>query len=244
MRARLNALGILEEEARSALYRADEDGTKTLDFNEFCTAVREEGALQALVRRCCFSGTISAGGGSSQLTLNGCMRSSMAQLFSMPTGNRVPIAQRLFSTPITWEERCDWVARIRDSLRSSQFPQGVQGLFIGISAMYYSAKTAGIADRIVTKKEAMKALADTLAHTDSTDHRCIANLTLAQEILRFVFADERSCFLFKRNWHADGTSYVAGWVLGWYVTQYEGDTDVREQAVCDIQRVSRGVITR
>jgi len=168
----------------------------------------------------------------------------MVQLFSMPVGNRVPITQRLFSSHVTWEERGEWVERIRDNLRTNHFPQGVQGLFIGISAMYHSAKMAGINDRIVTKKEAMKAFADALSKFDLEDHRGIANLTLSQEMLRWVFADDRSCFLFKRNWKTDDTCYVAGWVLGWYVTQFEGDTDVREQAVCNIQRVSRGVMVR
>jgi len=244
MRARLKSLGIHEGEAHAALHRADANQSKTVDYGEFAAAVQEERTLQALVRRCCFCGTISAGGGSSQLTLTGCVRNSVAQMFSMPIGNRLPVVQRLFSTPVTWEERGDWVERIRDALRSGHFPQGVEGLFVGISAMYHAAKVAGITERIVPKREAMKAFADSLAKLDASDHRNIANLTLVQEIIRWVFDDDRTSFLFKRNWNANGTSYVAGWTLGWYVMQFEGDADVREKSVCDIQRISRGACVR
>jgi len=243
--ARLKALGIHEAEVQAALRRADSDANRILDHEEFSLAVNAECALQAMVRRCCFSGTISAGGGSSQLTLTGCVRNGMAQMFSMPIGNRVPIVGRLFSTPATWEERADWVERIREGLRSSQFPKGVQGLFVGISAMYHAAKVAGVIERIVTKREAMKAFADALAQLDANaDHRSIANLTLAQEIIRWVFDDDYSCMLFKRNWHANGTEYVASWTLGWYVTQFEGDAEVRERSSCNIQRISRGMRVR
>jgi hypothetical protein len=243
--ARLRALGIHEAEVHAALRRAESNANRILDHAEFSRAVDRECALQAMVRRCCFCGTISAGGGSSQLTLTGCVRNTMDQMFSMPIGNRVPIVGRLFSTPVTWEERGDWVERIRDGLRSSQFPKGVQGLFVGISAMYHAAKVAGVTERLVTKREAMKAFADSLARLDANaDHRSIANLTLVQEIIRWVFDDDHSCMLFKRNWHANGTEYVASWTLGWYVMQFEGDAEVRERSSCNIQRISRGMRVR
>jgi len=244
IRAKLKAIGVREGEAHAALHRADADGSKTLEMGEFAAAVQREASLQAVVRRCCFCGTISAGGGSSQLTLTGCVRTGMAQMFSMPIGNRVPVVQRMFSSPVTWEERCDWVELIRDALRANQFPQRVEGLYVGISAMYHAAKAAKITERIIPKQEAMKAIADALAKLDASDCRSIANLTLAQEIIRWVFDDERSCLLFKRDWCFDGNSYVAGWTLGWYVTQFEGDSEVRERSVCNIQRVHRGARDR
>jgi len=236
MRAKLKALGVQEAEAHAALSRADSNENKFLEYDEFSAAIHDEDTLQALVRKCCFCGTISAGGGSSQLTLTGCTRNAMVQMFSMPLGNRLPSSQRLFSKPVTWEERGEWVERIRDSLRSNHFPQQVTGLFVGIAAMYYAAKVAGIAERIVSKKEAMEALADALAKLDASDDRNIANLTLVQEIIRWVFDDERSCLLFKRAWNANGASYIATWTLGWYIMQFEGDVDVRERSVCNIQR--------
>merc|ERR1712066_776004 len=105
-------------------------------------------------------------------------------------------------------QRSEWVERIRNGLRNSRFPQGVEGLFVGISAMYHAAKVAGITDRIVPKREAMRAFADAVAQLDASDHRSVANLTLVKEIIGWVFDDERSCLLFKRNWVAGGTSYV------------------------------------
>jgi len=243
--ARLKALGIHQAEVHAALHRADSDANRILDHAEFSGAVDRESALQAMVRQCCFCGTISAGGGSSQLTITGCVRNGMAQMFSMPIGNRVPIVGRMFSTPVTLEERGDWVERIRDGLRSSQFPKRVQGLFVGISAMYHAAKVAGVTERLVTKREAMKAFADALARLDANaDHRSIANLILVQEIIRWVFDDDHSCMLFKRNWRANGTEYVASWTLGWYVTQFQGDAEVRERSSCNMQRIARGVRVR
>merc|ERR1712050_359052 len=90
----------------------------------------------------------------------------------------------------------------------------------------------------------MRAFADALAVLDASDHRTVANLTLVKEIVGWVFDDERSCLLFKRNWVADGTSYIAGWTLGWYVTQFEGDAKVRSASACNIQAMARGRIAR
>jgi len=72
----------------------------------------------------------------------------------------------------------------------------------------------------------------------------VANLTLVKEIITWVFDDERSCLLFKRNWTAGGNSHVAGWTLGLYVTQFEGDREARERSCVSIQRLFRGMRMR
>jgi len=162
----------------------------------------------------------------------------------MPLGNRVPIVQKLFSEIVTWEERSDWVERIRGSLYANRFPTSVCGLYVGISAMYHAAKFAGISDRIVTKQEAVAALASALSKVNASDHRTIANLTLVKTVIDWVFEDNKSCLLFKRNWSSEGNTFVAGWVLGWYVSQFEDYTASATHAVCSIQRVARGWKTR
>merc|ERR1712139_421351 len=109
-------------------------------------------------------------------------RGSMAQLFSMNVGNRVPIVEKLFSAEVTWEERSEWVERIRMGLRGNNFPRRVRGLFIGISAMYHAVKAAGCADRIISKGEVVTALAEKLKTLNLSDHRSVANLTLVKEV--------------------------------------------------------------
>jgi len=239
-RARLKALGIPEDQALECLRKADADMSGALKRDEFAAAVGKDTLLQAMVRRCTFSGTISAGGGSSQLSLAGLERGGATQLYSLPVGNRFPIINRMFSKPVEIDERSLWVERIRDGLRSSSFPQGVTGLFVGISAMYYAAKAAGVANRIVAKQEVVLKLSDTLSKVDVNDHRTVANLTLVKEIISWTFDENKSCFLFKRNWRAGGTEHVAGWTLGWYVTQYEADAEVRNHCACEVQRQVRG----
>jgi len=241
----LRALGVGEDEVMTALKRADSNGDEALDYEEFVAAAASEPTFQALVRRCAFAGTISAGGGSSQLTLTSCVRNSLPQLFSMPVGNRVPIVQRLFSEEVTWQQRSDWIERIRSGLRASQFPRGLSGFYVAISAMYHAAKASGINDRLVTKSEAIAAFASLLAKLDAKDHRSIANVTLVKEIITWVFDDETSVLLFKRNWSTAGsTTYVAGWTLGMYCTQFEMDEDCRERSACIIQKHIRGTSVR
>jgi len=238
--ARLKSLGIHKSKVQSALKRVDADSGGSIKFEDFAAAVRSDPSLEVLVRRCLFSGTISAGGGSSQLSLTSCSIQSTAQLFSMPLGNRAPIVQSMFSTPVTNDEKCLWVERIRDSLAHSKYPQALCGLFVGISAVYHACKQAGLADRVVGKLEVIKGLSDALSKLDGTDHRQVANLMLVKELISYSFDDERSCFLFKRNWHAGGSSHVATWTLGWYVSQFEGDYEVREGCVTNMQRIARG----
>jgi len=239
-KARLATLGISAQEVEAVLGRANTDGDGQLDIKEFKEAVGTEPSFQAMIRRCTFCGTISAGGGSSQLTLTGYMRNSMPQLYSMAIGNRVPIVKRLFSNPVTWEERADWAERIREGLRSAEFPKGLCGFYVGISAMYHAAKLAGVADRLVPKQEVVSALATALTGPKAADARTVANLTLVKEIVDWVFDADSACLLFKRNWTSSSGKYVAGWTLGWYASQFEGDDDVRQRSVITIQRIERG----
>lgn len=241
----LSNLGMAMSEIRQSVQKADVDSGGTIDRDEFFGAVREDPLLQALVRRTSFCGTISAGGGSSQLSL--CTSSSgtgTTQLYSMPIGNRVPQTTGMFSEAVTADEQAMWVERIRAALHHEGFPQGLTGLFVGISAFFYAAKTAGVEDRIVEKHEVVVALANSLANAKETDHKTIANLILTKELISWAFDDDKSCFLFKRNWTANGSTHVAGWTLGWYVTQFEGDAGVRDRCVVKMQSIFRGKKTR
>eukprot|EP00927_Polykrikos_kofoidii_P011128 TRINITY_DN14698_c1_g1_i1.p1 TRINITY_DN14698_c1_g1~~TRINITY_DN14698_c1_g1_i1.p1 ORF type:complete len:1153 (+),score=211.18 TRINITY_DN14698_c1_g1_i1:34-3459(+) len=235
--AKLNTRGIKASDVYAAV--PEMSGNIEEDMTVFQRILEVQPSLQALLRRCNFSGTISAGGGSSQLTLSASSIHSSAQLYSMPIGNRVPIVERLFSTPVTWSERSIWVQRIQTGLQRSSFPVGLPGVFVGISAMYYAAKHAGIEDRIVSKDEVVEAFAVALAKLDGQDHKDIANLTLVKEIISRTFAEE-SCFLFKRNWDVGSQRFVAGWVLGCFSRQFVADAPVCSESATRIQRIARG----
>jgi len=240
VKTKLSFTGLSDSEIATSLEQVGKTCRGKIFSREDFFAVACQPIFRALVRRCAFSGTISAGGGSSQLTLVSSNRTNMSQLFSVPVGNRVPIVQQLFGKEVGWEERSNWVCRIHEALRVAEFPTGLGGFFVGISAMYHAAKTAGIADRLVSKREAVSAFATKLSKLEATDQRNISNLTLVKEIVEWVFADDISMLLFKRNWSTPSATYVAGWTLGVYAMQFEGDEGTRERAVCTIQRYERG----
>lgn len=202
-----------------ALFDADGDGF--INRSEFCSALANGNeTLEDLARRSFFMGTISAGGGSSQLTIkgHGSHGAQHPQLFSIPIGNRVPIKEKVFSNKVTPSERLAWAQRVWHALESSGHPRGLEGLFVGISAVYYAAKTCKVEDRLVQRNEAIDALEKTLDNLDPSDHRTIANLTLVRELLEYSFG-AGAVFLFKRNWRVEDQQFAATWTLGMYVSQ-------------------------
>mmetsp|Transcript_7912 Transcript_7912/g.18529 ORF Transcript_7912/g.18529 Transcript_7912/m.18529 type:complete len:921 (-) Transcript_7912:12-2774(-) len=207
-------------------------------------AAESDRLLQPLIRSCSFSGTISAGGGSCQLTLGSGSSKNLAQLYSMPIGNRSPSTGGLFPAKgeITEEKRMEWTQQVKGMVGSS-FPAKLSGFFVGISAAFHAAKAAGIADRFVSQREAIAGLNTKIQGLDPTDSRSISNLILVREIIDGVF-DEESSFLFKRNWTVGESTYVAGWTLGLYSTQFESDSDLRHTAARHLQRCVRGWLVR
>merc|ERR1712216_953235 len=164
-----------------------------------------------------FAGTISAGGGSCQLSMMS-NRSQELQLFSVPVGNRVPTVEGLFSKPVKPHERQHWQSRVQAELRKANFPKGLCGLYVGISAAYHAANAADAADRLINKTGMLAHLDDRLTTLKDDDVRSISNLILIRELISWVF-DPQACFVFKRNWQADGETYVATWTLGFYLQQ-------------------------
>jgi len=235
---KLHSLGVDSKAVMGALKRADSDVDQGISREEFFHAVRHEPALETLVRRCTFSGSISGGG--SGVTITCCSVGATSQIFSMRIGALLPISEHLFSSPVTWREQRLWVEKIRSELRSCHFPQGECGLFVAVGATYYAARVAGLSDRVVEKQQAIAGLASAIAKLDCTDRREVANLTLVKELIDWVFDDFRSAILFKRTWHTGGTTHIAGWTLGWYISQFMEDQTVREQCVRQLQSLVRG----
>jgi len=214
-------------------------------IEDFSKAAHADNSLQPLVRSCSFCGTISAGGGSCQLTLASHSTKSVAQLYSMPIGNRSPSNLAVFPSKgeIPEEKRVEWVMMIRGFLASSFPSQRMHGFFVGISAVYHAAKAAGIADRFIKQPEAVQAFSTCIAGLAPTDVRSISNLLLVREMIMGIF-DEDSSFLFKRNWKVGDCTYVAGWTLGLYSSQFDSDHALRHTAAIQVQRCARGWLQR
>eukprot|EP00928_Gymnodinium_smaydae_P072393 TRINITY_DN55767_c0_g1_i1.p1 TRINITY_DN55767_c0_g1~~TRINITY_DN55767_c0_g1_i1.p1 ORF type:complete len:582 (-),score=134.61 TRINITY_DN55767_c0_g1_i1:84-1829(-) len=183
-----------------------------------------------------FSGTISAGGGSSQLSLRrgtlaagaapgeGGAGSSTAQLFSAPLGNKKPASEKLFSCPPTPAEVDAWTDQVQQGLASSNFPRGIEGLVVGISATFYAAKEAGIDDRIISKAEAVEAFSRRLAAVlncgteaaaAKAAMRSAANVALVRALVQHALHDDCR-ILFRRNWKVGEAKAAATWSLGLY----------------------------
>jgi hypothetical protein len=171
-----------------------------------------------------FAGTLSAGGGSSQLSVRS--SSGEVQLYSVPLGNKRPISEGLFSNRPTEAEVASWIGRYREGLRQATFPTGLRGLFIGISATYYAAKESSCADRVMTKGEVIAAFSTKIegllaqagnAGDDATEkcRKSMANMSLVRELLNWVLHDDAR-ILFRRNWKVGDQEAVATWTLGLY----------------------------
>lgn len=175
----------------------------------------------ALVGRSTLTGTISAGGGSSQLSIR--RGAEDVQLFSVPLGNRKPMSDKMFSSPPKAEEVDAWASRFRTALGKADFPSSLGGLFVGISATFYAAKEAGCADCVVSKAEAISALTARInactaggdGEPDAAMAKSAANVTLVRELIDWVLASDAR-ILFRRNWTVRGDVAAATWTLGYF----------------------------
>mmetsp|Transcript_27108 Transcript_27108/g.75585 ORF Transcript_27108/g.75585 Transcript_27108/m.75585 type:complete len:967 (-) Transcript_27108:125-3025(-) len=171
-----------------------------------------------------FVGTISAGGGSAQVSVRGGSGTEAVQLFSMPLGNRKPILAKLLSTPPAEAEVGAWVEMVSKALTEETFPQSLRGLFVGISATFYAAKEANIAGRVVSKAEAIDAFNARIAECTGASMtgqdggaaaRSAANVALVRCLLDWVLHEDAQ-ILFRRNWKVNGDETAATWTLGMY----------------------------
>lgn len=162
-----------------------------------------------------FGGCLSAGGGSVQLSLRG---PTDVSLFSAPLGNKKPLLAKMLSFPPRDEEVAAWASAVREGLEAAGFPRGLGGFFVGITAAFYAAKEAGCAERVVTKAEALEALATRLetcgiCSDGSVAARSAANVALVRELLDWTLADDAR-LLFRRSWSVAREPIAATWTLG------------------------------
>lgn len=194
-----------------------------------------------LVGRSSLAGIISAGGGSSQLSIR--HGTEDVQLFSVPLGNRKPASDKMFSLPPTAEEIAAWAARFRTALKKADFPGSLKGLFVGISATFYAAKEAGCADCVMPRSDAIAALTARLneltagggAEAEADGAKSAANVALVRELLDWVLADDAK-ILFRRNWTVHGEVTAATWTLGYYA---EAESQLMRAAALETLRTSQ-----
>jgi len=227
----------LFEQAETLYSRADAD--KLYDVVRMSAPL-----MRSLVKNRVFNGTISAGGGSCQITMKDNGRPPVAsrntskmrrtsESHSLPMGNKTPLSAEhkedttLFPTSsrVNPEMMGKWRDRINDcftALRTSgEFPEkmdkGLRGLYIGISAVFYAAKSAGCAEVILQKASFLQCLEKkleelmvkppkpkTVGDREVHDHREIANLTLVHTVVDRVLHDS-AWIVCKRNWKAQPT---------------------------------------
>jgi len=144
------------------------------DFGALYETFRESSKLmRALVKKRLFSGTLSAGGGSSQVAIKdvqslgqpqGSLRS--IEVMSLPLGNKAPLLAEEGFAPLwpadkplsqdmisAWQEVIakKWKELDDASAIPSRVEIGMRGLLVGISAVYHASKFAGCSEMILSK---------------------------------------------------------------------------------------------
>lgn len=135
--------------------------------------------LQAVIRERLFVGSIAGGTSSLQLTIRDNHDKKEVRLFPGKIGNASPLSLGIFQPgcEVTWNELSTWSQRVNQELAGGvippechsdeeaermmakkRWPEGLRGIFIGISSMFYAALEAGIAERLVPKADALSAL--------------------------------------------------------------------------------------
>eukprot|EP00930_Biecheleria_cincta_P039447 TRINITY_DN27125_c0_g2_i1.p1 TRINITY_DN27125_c0_g2~~TRINITY_DN27125_c0_g2_i1.p1 ORF type:complete len:1165 (+),score=238.51 TRINITY_DN27125_c0_g2_i1:83-3496(+) len=168
-------------------------GDDLAEISPLSDAMRSSPTLmRSLIKARLFNGTLSAGGGSCQVTVKpdhsqrasgkgkssdelhaAVMRNS--EFHSIPMGNKTPLTgnglaegKPLFpkSEPMTQELLTEWRKRLREQIASMDFPPKLQGnlrgVYIGISAVYYAADLAGCSQTLLPKKAFIQKLEEKL----------------------------------------------------------------------------------
>jgi hypothetical protein len=207
--------------------------------------------MRSLVKNRLFNGTLSAGGGSCQITVKPdheerlqfgargaravsrvpCTKQVMrtSDFFSVKVGNKTPTnvdssGNTMWPkfSPMSDELIDVWRAHIKKVMDAMDLPHKLQGnlrgVYIGISAIFYAAKSAGCAETLLPKAiflERLNArLKDLLAHPPQPvdkngelvyDHREFANIVLVRDLISRVMADT-AWIVCKRNWKAQPAS--------------------------------------
>lgn len=160
-------------------------------------------------------GVISGGGGSCQMSTS---RGILPKVYSIPLGNKSPEKFPLFGEKVQ-DKLSHWYSLLG---REIGFDIGrdfepFSGKYVGISAMFYGAKSAGITGRFLTKTQALEKIDKRLnVCLDEGNERDVWNLAMMRSVLLLILADDAEIF-FQRNWKVGNEELVATWSLGMYV---------------------------
>jgi hypothetical protein len=254
---------------------------RDVDSQTLVKAIRQsEPLMRSLIKNRLFNGTLSAGGGSCQITVkpehqdrftnkvaaahdHGILRQSSSnqvmrtsEFTSIPAGNKTPLTADTLgyamwprTEPMTEEKIEKWRNHIQTEIGKMDLPPNLKGnlrgVYIGISAVFYAAKSAGCAEELLPKAIFLERLREKLRKLlddppppkekngeEVHDHREFSNLVLVETLISNVLA-ETAWIVCKRNWRAQPASllargdedvgelpqYVATWSLGLYLSQ-------------------------
>lgn len=270
-----------DEPAQGALPAAQQDlkddvdpGVPTVPTSAFYKVFEQnEVLMRALTREKLFTGTLSAGGGSCQVTLRSLAVLGASKLHSIPIGNRLTTVQvdkrrssgdRLFGTEFpetarlawqfltsenreVWNEQRmgEWADLIKCCLKEHQVVSGQRGLFLGITAVYYAAKDAGVDCQLIRRDEFVTAVADRIDQAmamsqgvGGADPRLLANLVLVKTLVEHVL-HRTATIVCKREWLGrDGSEFVATWTFGLFLKQL-GQTEASPRFLRDHRALRR-----
>lgn len=211
---------------KSTPCQSDERGARqqpVVSADAFYEAFEESPALlRAVTRVKLFIGTLSAGGGSCQVTLRG-LRGAAPTLQSVPLGNRTPVVDGRTGTGAWTPARVRaWTDVVNEYLNKHQVVTGQRGLFLGITAVYYAAKAVHVDGLLLERDEFLSALTSSIDKAleeeghDESYIRLVSNLTLVKALVKHVL-HRTATIVCKRNWLSGGREFVATWTLGLYL---------------------------
>lgn len=222
------------QETQTWFELADVDNSGFLTIEEITHFVcSETKLLQAVIRERLFVGTLSGGTNSLQLTMRDSKKAREVRLFPAKIGNHSPAALGIFENgkTVSWKELSAWRKRVTTTLEGESphndkpWAKGLRGIFIGISSMYYAAAGAGIAEQLITKQTALKALRTHLEKGMTVDvkpeevashQQFVANMTMAIEAIDYTLHEDAWLY-FRRTWKRGQETLVSTWSLGWFL---------------------------
>lgn len=239
--------------------------------------LRHEALLQAVIQHRLFIGSIACSTMSFRLTLMDPTRAAETSpiknvlLHTSPIGNLSPSTGSGLKRPIfqpdqqvteeqlrTWQAHIAGVLKGDDTMGQTAWPTQRRGIFVCISGMFYAAQAVGIAGRLVSKRDALVAIGNSLTaqlrpgvlplvtSDDCWKHQqMVANLAIAWQVIETVLHEDAWLY-FRREWTIEprgipvGTleempppcEAVATWSLGWFMRGIQGDAG-REEEVMD-----------
>ncbi|CAD7934212.1 unnamed protein product [Amoebophrya sp. A25] len=135
------------------------------------TLLDEPRFLRAMTRARLFQGTISAGGGSCQVTCQPQAGRAEVSYGSIPFGNRTSysggegglnaLVQPVWdksTSHVTRDMLAAWSTAVSKSIEENKLPTDLRGLFVGISAVFHAAKFCKCDNAILPKNEFLSRL--------------------------------------------------------------------------------------